>query len=190
MDHGDAVEAEGFILFAVEEGKGQVDALDLAKPAFFLSALAAGMQVGFDLAAPVEHLRIDAEHGAADACAPAQVPDAVRTVELPTNVGIPEGSNIGAANVKGDLLFFFDNDAVLPSRDILARLAAEFDPRRAYSQPRFADPSAKRLEQMGAVAEALLAVLDAARGAGVTPIKLSKSLDRRIQLPSHHMYLL
>ncbi|GAA0367335.1 glycosyltransferase family 2 protein [Actinoallomurus spadix] len=75
-------------------------------------------------------------------CDPAQVPDGVRTVELPTNVGIPEGRNVGAANVKGDLIFFFDNDAVLPSRDILARLAAEFarDPRRAYVQPRIADP--------------------------------------------------
>lgn len=75
-------------------------------------------------------------------CVPAQVPDAVRTVELPTNVGIPEGRNIGAANVKGDLIFFFDNDAVLPSRNILARLAAAFtrDPRRAYVQPRIADP--------------------------------------------------
>ena len=75
-------------------------------------------------------------------CAPAQVSGAVRTVELPTNLGIPEGRNVGAANVKGDLLFFFDNDAVLPSRDILSRLAAEFtrDPRRAYVQPRIADP--------------------------------------------------
>ncbi len=75
-------------------------------------------------------------------CVPAQVPAEVRTVELPTNVGIPEGRNIGAANVKGEYLFFFDNDAVLPSPDVLARLAAEFarDPRRAYVQPRIADP--------------------------------------------------
>ncbi|MFC5832255.1 glycosyltransferase family 2 protein [Nonomuraea insulae] len=75
-------------------------------------------------------------------CAPDQVPDGVRTVELPANVGIPEGRNIGAANVKGDLIFFFDNDAVLPARDALCRLAAEFgrDPRRAFVQPRIADP--------------------------------------------------
>ncbi|WP_030907728.1 glycosyltransferase family 2 protein [Streptosporangium amethystogenes] len=75
-------------------------------------------------------------------CVPAQVPDNVRTVALPTNVGIPEGRNVGAANVKGDLIFFFDNDAVLPDPTVLARLAAEFtrDPRRAFAQPRIADP--------------------------------------------------
>ena len=75
-------------------------------------------------------------------CTPEQVPGGVRTVELPTNVGIPEGRNVGAANVKGDLIFFFDNDAVLPAPDALLRLAAEFarDPRRAYVQPRIADP--------------------------------------------------
>lgn len=75
-------------------------------------------------------------------CAPQQVPDGVRTVELPENVGIPEGRNIGAANIKGDLLFFFDNDAVLPDRDILARLAAKFTeaPSHGYVQPRIADP--------------------------------------------------
>ncbi|MFG1688610.1 glycosyltransferase family 2 protein [Nonomuraea sp. NPDC049269] len=75
-------------------------------------------------------------------CTPDQVPDGVRTVELPTNVGIPEGRNVGAANVKGDLIFFFDNDAVLPTPDALLRLAVEFtrDPRRAYVQPRIADP--------------------------------------------------
>ncbi|WP_238782983.1 glycosyltransferase family 2 protein [Streptomyces monomycini] len=74
--------------------------------------------------------------------APAHVPDGVRTVELPDNVGIPEGRNVGAANVKGDLLFFFDNDAVLPARDVLARLAAELtrDLALAYVQPRIADP--------------------------------------------------
>ncbi|GAA2900794.1 glycosyltransferase [Streptosporangium fragile] len=75
-------------------------------------------------------------------CAPEHVPDDVRTIALPANVGIPEGRNIGAANVKGDLLFFFDNDAVLPTPDVLARLAAEFarDARRAFVQPRIADP--------------------------------------------------
>ncbi|MFF4411388.1 glycosyltransferase family 2 protein [Streptosporangium sp. NPDC001559] len=75
-------------------------------------------------------------------CAPEQVPDGVRAVELPQNVGIPEGRNIGAATVKGNLVFFFDNDAVLPTCDALARLAEEFthDPRRAFVQPRIADP--------------------------------------------------
>ncbi|MGW6504301.1 glycosyltransferase family 2 protein [Nonomuraea angiospora] len=79
-------------------------------------------------------------------CIPDQVPDGVRTVELPTNVGIPEGRNVGAASVKGELIFFFDNDAVLPAPDTLLRLAAEFarDARRAFVQPRIADPTTGR----------------------------------------------
>ncbi|MEW2577780.1 glycosyltransferase family 2 protein [Streptomyces syringium] len=73
---------------------------------------------------------------------PEKIPDGVRTVALPDNVGIPEGRNVGAANVKGELIFFFDNDAILPERDVLARLAAELerDPALAYVQPRIADP--------------------------------------------------
>ncbi|MET9428161.1 glycosyltransferase [Streptomyces sp. NPDC003036] len=75
-------------------------------------------------------------------CAPQQVPPGVRTVELAENVGIPEGRNVGAANVTGDYLFFFDNDAHLPDTDALARLAAALDgePGLAYAQPRIADP--------------------------------------------------
>ncbi|WP_367132252.1 MULTISPECIES: glycosyltransferase family 2 protein [Streptomyces] len=75
-------------------------------------------------------------------CEPAQVPDGVRTVALVENVGIPEGRNIGADNVKGDYVFFFDNDAVLPTTDALARLATELDrdAHLAYVQPRIADP--------------------------------------------------
>lgn len=75
-------------------------------------------------------------------CTPEQVPSGVRTVELAENVGIPEGRNIGASNVKGDYLFFFDNDACLPTPDALSRLAAEFprDHGLAYVQPRITDP--------------------------------------------------
>lgn len=75
-------------------------------------------------------------------CVPALVPDGVRTVELAENVGIPEGRNVGASNVKGDYLFFFDNDAVLPTTDVLARLVAQFaaEPSLAYVQPRIRDP--------------------------------------------------
>ncbi|MBI0378638.1 glycosyltransferase family 2 protein [Streptomyces albiflaviniger] len=78
-------------------------------------------------------------------CRPAQVPAGVRTIELPENVGIPEGRNVGAAAVTDDrdYLFFFDNDAVLPAADALARLATEFDDdaRLAYVQPRIIDPN-------------------------------------------------
>ncbi|MFZ3475380.1 glycosyltransferase family 2 protein [Streptomyces sp. 4.24] len=76
-------------------------------------------------------------------CVPEQVPAGVRTVDLAENVGIPEGRNVGAAEVKGDYLFFFDNDAQLPATDTLARLVAEFprDPQLAYAQPRICDPA-------------------------------------------------
>ncbi|MGW7100079.1 glycosyltransferase family 2 protein [Streptomyces sp. NPDC054838] len=75
-------------------------------------------------------------------CVPGQVPAGVRTIDLARNVGIPAGRNIGAAEVKGDYLFFFDNDAQLPAADTLARLVAEFprDPQLAYVQPRICDP--------------------------------------------------
>ncbi|GLF97371.1 glycosyltransferase family 2 protein [Streptomyces yaizuensis] len=75
-------------------------------------------------------------------CTPEQVPPGVRTVALAENAGIPEGRNIGAANVTGEYLFFFDNDAILPTTDVLARLTAELrrDPGLAYAQPRITDP--------------------------------------------------
>ncbi|MFB7362321.1 glycosyltransferase family 2 protein [Streptomyces hydrogenans] len=75
-------------------------------------------------------------------CVPAQVPAGVKTVALAENVGIPEGRNVGAQHVGGELLFFFDNDAVLPHPDALARLAAALlrEPGLAYAQPRIADP--------------------------------------------------
>ncbi|MEV4258104.1 glycosyltransferase [Spirillospora sp. NPDC049652] len=76
-------------------------------------------------------------------CVPDGVPDGVRTLALPENLGIPGGRNAGAnALGGGEFLLFFDNDAVLPGRDDLARLIAEFDrhPEAAYVQPRIADP--------------------------------------------------
>lgn len=74
---------------------------------------------------------------------PTGLPSVVRTVRLPENVGIPEGRNVGARVSRGELLFFYDDDASLPTTDVLARLAAEFDhdPRVAVVQPRGVDPS-------------------------------------------------
>lgn len=73
---------------------------------------------------------------------PVGLPAGVRVVHLPENVGIPEGRNVGAREVRGDILFFYDDDAVLPSQDVLSRLAQEFtaDPSLAVAQPRGADP--------------------------------------------------
>ncbi|MFE7531250.1 glycosyltransferase family 2 protein [Kitasatospora sp. NPDC057542] len=77
---------------------------------------------------------------------PDLVPDGVATLALPENVGIPEGRNIGAQALAddgaGEFVFFLDNDAVLPSPDILSRLVAQarLHPEAAYVQPRIADP--------------------------------------------------
>jgi GT2 family glycosyltransferase len=77
--------------------------------------------------------------------APVGLPDGVRTVHLPENVGIPEGRNVGAAEARGDVLFFYDDDAYLPTDDVLARLCAvlERDRRVAAVQPRPVDPTGK-----------------------------------------------
>ncbi|MGH8892922.1 MAG: glycosyltransferase family 2 protein, partial [Actinomycetes bacterium] len=70
-------------------------------------------------------------------------PNGVRTVHLPENVGIPEGRNIGAAAVGGDVIFFYDDDAYLPTDDVVARLVdvLDQDPRVAAAQPRPVDPT-------------------------------------------------
>ncbi|MET9859099.1 glycosyltransferase [Streptomyces smyrnaeus] len=82
-------------------------------------------------------------------CEPDHVPDGVRTVTLGENVGIPEGRNVGARHVGGEFLFFFDNDAVLPATDALARLAGALahDPGSAYVQPRIAAPDGTTLRR-------------------------------------------
>ncbi|MEO3812679.1 glycosyltransferase [Sphaerisporangium sp. B11E5] len=77
---------------------------------------------------------------------PEHVPEGVRGVALPENVGIPQGRNVGAEVLGGDdageFLFFLDNDAVLPGPDTLARLVEEAREHgdAAYVQPRIADP--------------------------------------------------
>jgi GT2 family glycosyltransferase len=73
---------------------------------------------------------------------PEGLPPGVRSVCLQDNVGIPAGRNAGAAAVHGDLLFFLDDDAVLPRDDVLAAIAQYFtrDPRLGLLQPRIADP--------------------------------------------------
>ncbi|MFE3450925.1 glycosyltransferase family 2 protein [Nonomuraea sp. NPDC059194] len=77
---------------------------------------------------------------------PDHVPAGVRTVTLPVNEGIPQGRNVGADALAGDdegeFIFFFDNDAVLPTRDTLTQLVAEARRHHeaAYIQPRIADP--------------------------------------------------
>lgn len=77
--------------------------------------------------------------------APEGLPDWVRVLALPENVGIPEGRNIGAAHTEGELIFFYDDDAFLPTPDVLARMAARFaeNDRVAVCQPRGMDPDGR-----------------------------------------------
>ncbi|MBV9293078.1 MAG: glycosyltransferase, partial [Frankiales bacterium] len=73
---------------------------------------------------------------------PVGLPDGVRSIALPSNVGVPEGRNIGAAEVTGDVLLFFDDDLELRDRDVVARAVEEFDrdARLAVLQPRAVAP--------------------------------------------------
>jgi GT2 family glycosyltransferase len=52
---------------------------------------------------------------------------AVRRIDLPTNVGIPEGRNVGARVATGRHLFFLDDDAALTECGTLAAIVARLD---------------------------------------------------------------
>lgn len=73
--------------------------------------------------------------------APAGLPPGVRSVHLPVNVGVG-GRNHGVGAVRGDLLFFLDDDAWLPAPDTLARVAQIFveHPAIGMVQSRLSDP--------------------------------------------------
>jgi GT2 family glycosyltransferase len=74
---------------------------------------------------------------------PAGLPDGVHPLALPENRGIPAGRNAGVPHVRGDYLFFLDDDASLPSATTLADIARRFDadPGLGLIQPRVADPT-------------------------------------------------
>ena len=76
---------------------------------------------------------------------PVDLPEGVRAVVLPDNVGIPAGRNAGVPHVRGDLLLFLDDDAQPGSADLLARLGALFDgePDVGLVQPRVVDPDGR-----------------------------------------------
>lgn len=76
---------------------------------------------------------------------PEGLPEGVRALHLPENVGIPEGRNIGARNTTGEFIFVYDDDAELPDPDTLSKLVAvvRSDPRNALAQPRGADPQGR-----------------------------------------------
>lgn len=73
---------------------------------------------------------------------PEGLPPQVKTVALADNVGVPEGRNIGARAVDGDILLFLDDDIDLVGTHHLAAAVAQFDadPTVAVVQPRSVDP--------------------------------------------------
>lgn len=70
------------------------------------------------------------------------LPDGVRTLALPENVGIPAGRNAGVPLVAGEWLFFLDDDADIPSPAFLADAVAKLqaDPGIGMLQPRLRVP--------------------------------------------------
>lgn len=75
------------------------------------------------------------------------VPAGVRTVELPENLGIPGGRNVGIeafgpSGTDVDALLFLDDDGLLPNRDTaeLCRQAFAADPELGIVTFRIADP--------------------------------------------------
>jgi GT2 family glycosyltransferase len=54
---------------------------------------------------------------------PTGLPAGIRHVYIPHPVGIPAGRNAGVPHVRGELLFFLDDDASLVDDDALARVA-------------------------------------------------------------------
>jgi GT2 family glycosyltransferase len=71
---------------------------------------------------------------------PTGLPDGVRGVGSPENLGIPAGRNLGVPHTSGELLFFLDDDASLAAPDALAAVARRFeaDPRLGLLQLRVA----------------------------------------------------
>jgi GT2 family glycosyltransferase len=58
---------------------------------------------------------------------PNGLPDGVRGLHLPDNVGIPAGRNAGIGLVDGEFVLFLDDDARLASPDFLRTVLAKFD---------------------------------------------------------------
>lgn len=74
---------------------------------------------------------------------PVGLPAGVKSVHLPENLGIPAGRNAGVSHVRGDLLFFLDDDACLADDAFLATIAQRFAaaPQLGLIQPRVVDPT-------------------------------------------------
>ncbi|ROS31219.1 glycosyltransferase family 2 protein [Cellulomonas sp. PhB150] len=93
---------------------------------------------------------------------PTGLPDGARALALPENLGIPEGRNVGAAHVTGELVFFLDDDAVIPSTTALRTMAERF----------------ARRPKLG-MAQALLTATDGSESPGRWVRRLRKGDPRR-----------
>ena len=74
---------------------------------------------------------------------PVGLPDGVRGLALPENIGIPAGRNAGVQEATGDLVFTLDDDVELDGDDTLAGVAQLFsaDPLLGVVQLRAVDPT-------------------------------------------------
>jgi GT2 family glycosyltransferase len=70
------------------------------------------------------------------------LPDSVRTVRLPENVGVASGRNAGVRACGGDLVLFLDDDGWYPDPRLACHVAARFtaDPALAVLSMRVVDP--------------------------------------------------
>ncbi|SMX82746.1 glycosyltransferase family 2 protein [Brevibacterium antiquum] len=73
---------------------------------------------------------------------PTGIPAGVKKLGLPENLGIPAGRNAGVPHVKGEFLFFLDDDAWLPDDTTLMRMAQlmRTKPKIGLVQPRVEEP--------------------------------------------------
>lgn len=71
---------------------------------------------------------------------PVDVPDWVNTHHSPENLGVTAGRNLAASMTTGEFIFFYDDDAYLPTPDIIRRMVDEMEPGVAVVQGRGVDP--------------------------------------------------
>ncbi|RKS05474.1 hypothetical protein DFP74_1073 [Nocardiopsis sp. Huas11] len=71
-----------------------------------------------------------------------EMPEGVRTVRLPENVGIPEGRNHGVRATEGDIVLFLDDDGWYRSTDLARHVRERFaaEPSLGALSFRIADP--------------------------------------------------
>lgn len=74
---------------------------------------------------------------------PEGLPDWVRTIHSPENLGCPAGRNVAAAEAQGEYIFFYDDDGELTDPDTLAKMVAFMEDGVAVVQPRGVDPDGK-----------------------------------------------